>query len=169
VHIAALSLSLELPEAGRWRAEGGRDWYRLVHEATDSTLEIRRSRVPVTARPSDCAAEAGLALGDGDAEASATSVDRRSGVTPGDLRFELAVRVDLPASGPGLVGSVETAAVGARACVAIRLRTGVDGIGGEAEVARRLGVFADRVLPSLTLVRVEDRIVIPREPGPTLD
>jgi hypothetical protein len=173
LELADMALTLEVPDARGWRAGGGRDWLRLVHGQSDSTLEVRRFRASPRVRPSECAVEAGLAIASDPAEAG--SIERRSLLTAGELRIDLGVALE-PLSlerpherdqGGGLAGSVEAAAAGFRVCVAVRFRTTVQGAGSEAEIARRLGVFADRVVPSLTLVSIEDRVGAPGDPGPS--
>ncbi len=156
VQLEPLALSLSLPDAAAWRDAGGRDWHRLEHVATGSVLSVTRFRAPASVAASECAARAGLALTtNGPGEASAVEVRRVEG-QPG-THSELAVRVE-PDGPTALRGEVVAATAGFRACAALRLETRVEGDGREVEVARRLAVFAERVVPSLAFNRVEDRI-----------
>jgi hypothetical protein len=70
---------------------------------------------------------------------------------------EVVVRVE-PDGPTALRGEVTAAVAGLRACAALRIETRVDGDGREVEVARRLALFAEGVVPSLAFDRVEDRI-----------
>lgn len=155
VSLAPLALSLELPDAATWRDGGGRDWHRLEHGASGSVLSVRRFRAPAAVAASECAAQAGLDLANDAEDASELEVLRVEG-QPG-THSELMVRVE--PDGPAAVrGEVTAATAGPRACAALRLETRVDGDGREVEVARRLALFANRVVPSLEFDRVEDRI-----------
>ena len=161
IELPDMALTLEVPDAQGWRAAGGRDWLRIEHPASDSSIELRRVRIAAHARPSDCASEAGLEFTTRD---PSEWLEQRSLLTPAELRIDLAVGL-APAKDQMLVGSVEAAAVGSRTCVGIRIRTAVQGVGSEPEIARRLSVFADRVVPSLALLRVEDRVAVPDDIG----
>ncbi len=156
VRLEPLALSLALPDAAAWRDAGGRDWHRLEHGPTSSVLSVTRFRAPASVAASECAVRAGLALTtSGEDDASAVEVRRAEG-QPG-THSELVVRVE--ADGPtALRGEVVAATAGFRACAALRFETRVDGDGREVEVARRLAVVAERVVPSLAFDRIEDRI-----------
>lgn len=156
VALTPLALSLALPDAAAWRDAGGRDWHRLEHGATSSVLSITRFRAPASVAASECAARAGLALAkDGADDASELEVQSIEG--EGGTRSELVVRV-VPDGPTALRGEVSAATAGFRVCAGLRFETRVDGDGREVEVARRLALVADRVVPSLTFDRVEDRI-----------
>lgn len=156
VRLEPLALSLSLPDAAAWRDAGGRDWQRLVHAPTSSVLSVTRFRAPASVAASECAVRAGLALtADGADEANAIEVRRVEG-QPG-THSALVVRVE-PDGALALRGEVVAATAGFRACAALRFETRVDGDGREVEVARRLAVFAEWVVPSLAFDRIEDRI-----------
>ena len=156
VALEPLALSLALPDAAAWRDAGGRDWRRLEHAPTGSVLSITRFRAPAAVAAAECARRAGLTLSPSGAEDSGELEVRRVD-GEGGTHSELVVRVE-PDGPSALRGQVAAATAGFRACAALRLETRVDGDGREVEVARRLAVFAERVVPSLEFDRIEDRV-----------
>jgi hypothetical protein len=156
IQLEPLALSLSLPDAAAWRDAGGHDWHRLEHAPTSSLLSVTRFRAPASVAAGECAVRAGLDLTANSAdEANAVEVRPVEG-QPG-THSELVVRVE-PDGPTALRGEVVAATAGFRACAALRFETRVDGDGREVEVARRLAVFAERVVPSLAFDRIEDRI-----------
>lgn len=156
VTLEALALSLELPDSLAWRDAGGRDWRRLEHRESNTVLAVTRFRAPASVAARECAARAGLGLGAAGADDS-SQIEARSIEGAHDTHSLLSVRVEPDRPG-ALRGELEAATAGFRVCAALRLETRVDGDGREAEIARRLALFADGVVPSLAFARVEDRI-----------
>jgi len=155
--VESLALSLELPDSAAWRDAGGRDWRRLEHRASHTLLAITRFRAPASVAARECAAQAGLTLGSTTGTDDGGELEVRSIEGAHGTHSVLSVRVE--PDGPGaLRGELEAATAGFRACAALRLETRVDGDGREVELARRLALFADGVLPSLAFDRVEDRV-----------
>jgi hypothetical protein len=154
VAVPSLALSVELPDAGAWRSAGGRDWVRLVYRDGEASLELRRFRAEPAVRALDCASRAGFSW-EGEGEGL---VERRL-VEPGNgLRTELAATVGSPGADGTLSGQLEAASAGFRLCVALRVELRVRGEGRESELARRLSLFSERVVPSLALRAIEDRV-----------
>jgi hypothetical protein len=156
-------VSLEIPDADGWRAGGGRDWIRLVHPESDTELELTRFSAEPSVQPAACAARAGISLGAEPAE-SASLLDRRALTLENDLRVEFAVSASNQSGGSGLVGAIDAAAAGIRVCVGLRLRTLVAGREREAELGKRLALYAERSIPSLALDRAEQRVTAPAAP-----
>jgi hypothetical protein len=164
LQVEALALSLELPDARGWRHGGGRDWVRLVHSSSESSIEVRRFRAEATVRPEDCATRAGFPPDPPSGEEDAELLDRRLIEGHAGLRIQVTTGVGPPGPDGTLTGAVGAAAAGFRVCVALRLRTQVRGEGGAAELARRLALFTERVVPSVALIDIESRIRPPGEP-----
>jgi hypothetical protein len=83
------------------------------------------------------------------------------------LRTELAATVGSPGADGTLSGRLEAASAGFRVCVALRVELRVKGGGRESELARRLALFSERVVPSLSLRGIEDRVRDEGVLGPT--
>ena len=162
ISLGPLALSLALPDAAAWRDAGGRDWHRLEHGPSNSVLSITRIRAPASVAASECAARAGIAVANDAEDASELEVLRLEGEA--GTHAEVVVRVE-PDGPTALRGEVTAATAGLRACAALRIETRVNGDGREAEVARRLALFAERVVPSLAFDRVEDRIKKKSDPN----
>jgi hypothetical protein len=161
VTLDTLALSLELPDAHAWQSAGGMDWVRLIHRGGESSLELRRLRAEPTVRPADCASRAGFSW----ETATDGIVERRTFDGRDGLRGELVASIEAPTADGALAGRLEAVSVGFRVCLAVRLRTHARGEGREAELARRLLLFGERVVPSLSLHGIEDRVTGPDEPG----
>jgi hypothetical protein len=154
VAVPSLALSVELPDAGAWRHAGGRDWVRLVYRDGEASLELRRFRAEPAVRAVDCASRAGFSR---EAEGEGL-VERRVLEVSNGLRTELAATVGSPGADGALTGRLEAASAGYRVCVALRAELRVKGGGRESELARRLSLFSERVVPSLALRGIEDRV-----------
>jgi hypothetical protein len=154
IAVPSLALSVELPDAGAWRRAGGRDWVRLVYRDGEASLELRRFRAEPAVRALDCASRAGLSW----EEDGEGLVERRMFEVDDGLRTELAATVGSASADGTLSGRLEAASAGFRVCIALRVELRVKGEGRESELARRLSLFSDRVVPSLALRGIEDRV-----------
>jgi hypothetical protein len=154
IAMPSLALSVELPDAGAWRRAGGRDWVRLVYRDGEASLELRRFRAEPAVRALDCASRAGFSW----EEEGEGLVERRTFEASDGLRTELSATVVSPGADGTLSGRLEAASAGFRVCVAMRIELRVRGAGREAELGRRLSLFSGRVVPSLALRAIEDRV-----------
>lgn len=155
--IARLAVTLELPNASGWREGAGGSWAELEHTQSHSRLELNLTRAERLVRPEDCEARARLGHPELPRPADGEALDRlRVGVPRGFLTYAtLSVN---EAEGSMLEGHVTAFGAAVSRCFAFHFVTRVSGAGGENEVARRLGLVMERMLPSLALSAVDDRV-----------
>jgi hypothetical protein len=155
--IARLSVTLELPDASGWREGAGGSWARLEHARSHSRLELNLTRAERLVRPEDCEARARLGHPELPRPAEGEALERqRLGVPRGFLTYAtLSVN---ETQGSMLEGHVTAFGATVSRCFAFHFVTRVSGAGGETEIARRLSLVALRVLPSLALSAVDDRV-----------
>ena len=157
VSLARFALRLELPDASAWRQGTGPGWARLDHARSRSRLELNLTRAERLVRPEECEARARLEHPELPRPAEGEALDRqRLGIPHGFLSYAtLSVKDAAPAE---LEGHVTVFGAAVSRCFALHFVTRVAGAGAENEVARRLGVVVERVLPSLELRAIDDRV-----------
>lgn len=157
-------LVVSVPDVGRWEraaAPATSEWLSLNHAPSRSSLELRVWRGGRRARPEDCAEQLGLwrrhvaELGE-DERVSSERMELPHG-------FDAQLSVFVRALGTEEVEG-HLIAVGARParCLAVVFRSVASGQAASRQVAERLRLVADVVLPSIELRSVEDRAT--REP-----
>jgi hypothetical protein len=158
LRIEGALLELELPEARAWRASASRVWTRLEHVGTGSVFSIQGARAGRLVRPADGERRARLEkpelpkVPDFD-----EALERRVIAAPPGFMTEISVSVVETPEG-ALEGHLLGFGAKTGRCLAFHFATSARGPGRETEVARRLGLFAERVLPSLSEVDVEARV-----------
>lgn len=157
VHIARLALSLELPEAAGFRELRGSSWAKLEHRASHSRLALSVTRAERLVRPEDCEARARLEQPALPRPAEGEAVEQRR--LPLPREFLSQVTVSVSEAGPSeLEGHVTVFGAAVSRCLALHFATRVHGAGSASEVARRLGLVVERVLPSLELSEIDARV-----------
>lgn len=158
------SLELTLPSRSHWQVDDEHErWLVARQPVTHSVLRLRTWVAPRTTRPDDCERQARLW------DPKIPRSDEESVVTKGPLRAPPDVVGDVIVSVVPAPGeTIEGAAVGFGAsvgrCYAVVFTTQERGSAAEARLARRLELIVDHVLPTVKILRVEDR-----GSGPTPD
>jgi hypothetical protein len=155
--IARLAVTLELPDANGWREGGGGSWATLEHVRSHSRLELNLTRAERLARPEDCEARARLGHPELPRPAEGEALDQQRLAVPRGFLTYATLSVN-EAGSSILEGHVTAFGAAVSRCFAFHFVTRVAGAGAETEVARRLGLVAERVLPSLALRAVDDRV-----------
>jgi hypothetical protein len=156
LELARIALELSVPEAQSWREVAGKHWVELEHAPSHSRLELTVKRAARLVRPEECEAEARLEHPDLPRVEAESAIERRSLTLPGDLRGELSV--SLEDVGDTLVGHATLFGASVGRCVAMHFVTRVRGAGRDHEVARRLRLVVDGVLPTLSVRTADARI-----------
>ena len=156
----ALGLKLALPEARGWLETGahqeGAGW-ELRHEATGSTLSLRRWRASRLPRVDACDAELRQRTPELASVDDTNLVAQREVRVPEGFLTRITL-LALPGSGPRLKGQALAVGAGVGECLAAVARTEC---ASEAELAERLRLL-DVALGHLRLNHVEDRVPAPR-------
>lgn len=155
--MARLALTLELPDAAGWREGASVGWARLEHARSRSRLELNLTRAERLVRPEDCEARARLEHPRLPRPAAGEALDQRRLATPQGFLSDVTVSVN-EAGSSALEGHVTAFGAAVSRCFAFHFVTRIQGAGAESEIARRLGVVVERVLPSLALSAVDDRV-----------
>jgi hypothetical protein len=150
-HSKRFELSLRLPDGPAWRIDDHRSpWLRATHEGTRSKIALRSWREEENVTRAACYARArGWDPNLPDLDAARLLDD---GVRPLDAQSArvvvgLAVRADAPS-----IGGFVLAIVGeVRRCLLVAFQTEADGPTSEGQVADRLAIVADRLLPTIKL------------------
>lgn len=155
------ALALVLPDRPAWKRLKSSGWERIAHAPSGSRLELHLSRAERLARPETCEASARIERPDlprfGDEEA----LDQRTLDAPPEFRTHVSVGI-IEVSPTEIEAHVLAFGAAVGRCLAVHFVTRTTGPGLAEEAARRLGLVVDRVLPSLTVANVEDRV----EPEP---
>lgn len=155
--IRRLALSVQLPEASRWRELGGSRWVRLEHAASHSLLELSTSRERRLVTPEECEQRARLERPELPRPGESDALDRRRMKLPNDTFTN--VTVSLEESGPDeIVGHVTFFGASVGRCLVGHFATHVAGPERDQEVARRLRMAVDGILPSLSPAVADQRV-----------
>lgn len=155
--MAQVSLTLELPDAAAWRESASSGWARIEHARSHSRLELSLTRAERLVRPEDCEARARLGHPELPRPAEGEALDQRRLATPPGFLGNATVSVN-EAGNAELEGHVTAFGAAVSRCFAFHFTTRARGTGAEAEIARRLGLVVERVLRSLSLSAVDDRV-----------
>ncbi|MFZ5895972.1 MAG: hypothetical protein ACOY0T_33255 [Myxococcota bacterium] len=157
VQLARLAVAVDLPDAGRWKDTGTARWVRLQHASTQSLLEISTSRERRLVQPTECEQRARLEHPDLPRPAEGEALEQRRIKLRGELSGQVTVSLD-NVSADELAGHVTLFAAGIGRCLIAHFSTRVVGTTRDEEVARRLRLVVDRVMPSLTLLSADQRV-----------
>jgi hypothetical protein len=163
VELPRLPGSIALDDASRWREASAGSFTVLDHAPSRSTLSIRLARAARLVRPSECEAEARLARPSLPRVAPEAIIASHPLAAPQGFSGTVVVGVDLTPSGSthGFVLAVG-AAIGR--CFVLAFETSADGANAAHVVAERLRATTDRVVPSIELRNVDDRVRPDRDP-----
>jgi hypothetical protein len=152
-----LALSVSLPEAARWRELPGGRWARLEHAASHSLLELSQSRARRLATPEECAQKAYLERPDLPRPAASEALDHRRVTLPHDVLADVTVSLE-NASADEIVGHVTLFGASVGRCVSAHFSTRVGGADRDQEVARRLRMAVDGIVPSIEQLVADQRV-----------
>jgi hypothetical protein len=158
-------LSLGLPDGARWKIDDHRaNWLTAEHPPSRSSLWLRTWPEDGVATRKLCYARAREWLSSlPDLDGAPLIEDRVRPLFAG-LDTRVAVGVEAPEAGAtGAVGFVVAAGAGVHRCVVVAFRTRAEGAGGEDEVAARLLLVSERLLPAVQL----DQSLAPSRELPT--
>jgi hypothetical protein len=152
-HSRRFELSLGLPDGSSWKIDDHHSpWMRAGHEATRSTLLLRSWSEDQNVTRKACYARAREwepALPDIDV---LTLIDDGMRKVMGDKDARVAVGVVPPGAPEATTGGFVVAIVGSvRRCLVVAFQTQAGGPAAGDEVAGRLALVADRLVPSLKL------------------
>ena len=156
VEVPHLSLAVPLPDRSRWSVTLDGDWFRAVHEGSDSTLQARLWRAARMVRRAECAEQLRLWVPDAPDPASETVVERRR-VTVSEL-LETEIVVGVNPDNDGLEGWALAIGAAPRRCFAALFLTRASGALMAEDVAQRLGLVVAQVIPRIEVRRIEQRI-----------
>lgn len=157
VQLDSPALTVELPELSAWRSGNGGSWARIEHPSSGSAIEFWWVRAERRARPADCEARARLARPELWQPAPETTVAQESLDLPATYRTESSVGIE-PRDAAGVQGFVIAFGASVSRCYGFYFTTHAEGTGAEIEIARRLDLVSARILPSVTLRNIEDRV-----------
>ena len=155
-HSKRFELSLRLPDGPAWRIDDHKSpWLRATHEATRSKIAVRSWREEENVTRGGCYARARAwdpSLPDLDAsrllDDGVRSLDSQSARVIVGLAGTADASVDAAAS----IGGFVLAIVGeVRRCLLVAYETEAKGAAAEGQVADRLAIVADRLLPAIKL------------------
>ena len=161
-HSTRFELSLALPDGAAWRIDDHRSaWLRATHGPTQSSLSLRSWTEEANVTKKACYARArewDARLPDIDDAAKSPSGDAGPLIEDtmrkllGDRDARVAVGVVVREGADPAIGGFVVAIIGdVRRCTLIAFRTEATGASAQDEVADRLAIVSDRVLPSMKL------------------
>ncbi len=157
VALPRAALELSLPELSGWRKAKPSAWEHLRHAASRSRLDLRVTRAERLVRPEDCEARARLEHPELPVAEDDEALDRRTLRAP--RGFLTRVTVLVAESAPAeLEGHVTAFGAAVGRCFALHFSTRTSGPGASEEVARRLGLVVAKLLPSVALADVDQRV-----------
>ena len=148
---------LTLPDRRYWRATERGTFVELEHSASSSRITVRLWRAPRLVRPSECEAEVHLARPDLPRAAPESELERARVDYPEGFDAELRVAVEPHAQGAHGHATLVGAATGR--CLFVAFETVVSGSDAPAQVADRLTVAVDGILPRVRIPSVDSRAV----------
>jgi hypothetical protein len=162
VDLPALPGKVALYDPSRWRVASGGSFTVLEHAPSSARVVVRVWRAARLVRPAECEAEARIA------RPSLPRVDPESIVdslpldAPKDFSGSLVIGVEpMPNGGAHGFALAVGAAVGR--CFVLVFETTADGADAASTVAERLHAAAARIVPSVELSGVDERVQPDRE------
>jgi len=150
-HSKRFELSLRLPDGPAWRIDDHKSpWLRATHEGTRSKIALRSWREEENVTRGGCYARARAwdpSLPDLDASRLLDD-----GVRPLDAQSaRVIVGLAGPVDAPSIGGFVLAIVGDVRRCLLVAYETEAQGPAAEGQVADRLAIVADRLLPAIKL------------------
>ncbi len=173
-HSKRFELSLRLPDGPAWKIDDHRSpWLRATHEGTESKIVLRGWREDQNVTRGGCYARArGWDPSLPDLETSRLLDDAVRPLDAQSARVVVGIAgVTDPATSDAVsVGGFVVAIVGeVRRCLLVAYETEARGPAAEGQVADRLAIVADRLLPTIKLdqsLAPSREPAIPSRPGP---
>jgi hypothetical protein len=153
---------IALYDPGGWKGARGGSFVVLEHERTRSSLSIRVSRAARLVRPSDCEAEARLLRPSLPRADPDVIVEERPLDAPRDFSGTLVLGVE-PRAHSALRGFALAVGAAVGRCYVLSYETIADGPDAASLVADRLRAAAERLVPSVRLYGVDQRVHPERE------
>lgn len=162
VELSSLPGAVTLDDPGRWRAAAGGSFSTLEHPPSRSRLALRVWRAARGVRPAECEAEARIVRPDLPRADPESIVESRRIQAPDDFMGTLVVGVEpMPDGSTHGYALAVSSTIGS--CFVFCFETVADGADAPLVVADRLQDAADRILPSVELHGVEERVRSERE------
>ncbi|HET9931829.1 MAG TPA: hypothetical protein VFQ35_14105 [Polyangiaceae bacterium] len=152
-----LALGVQLPDAAHWREVGGSRWVRLEHPTSRSLLELSTSRERRLVSPEECEQRARLERPELPRPAEGEALDRRRAKLPDETFTNVTVSLE-EAGGEELVGHLTFFGASVGRCLVGHFSTRVSGAERDQEVARRLRLAVDGILPTLRRMAADERV-----------
>jgi hypothetical protein len=152
-HSKRFELSLALPDGAAWKIDDHRSaWLRATHGPTQSSLSFRSWTEEANVTKKACYARArGWDARLPDLDAGPLIEDKMRKLL-GDRDARVAVGVMVREGAEPAIGGFVIAIIGdVRRCMLLAFRTEAEGASAQDEVADRLAIVSDRVLPSMKL------------------
>jgi hypothetical protein len=161
-HSKRFELSLRLPDGPAWRIDDHRSpWLRATHEGTRSKIALRSWREDENVTRGACYARArGWDPTLPDLDASRLLDDGLRSLDAQSAR--VVVGLAGPADAPSIGGFVLAIVAEVRRCLLVAYDTEAQGPAAEGQVADRLVIVADRLLPT---IRFDQSFAPSREPA----
>jgi hypothetical protein len=156
LELPSIPLVLSLPDHRYWRATLRGTFVEVVHAASSSRLTLRLWRAPRLVRPSECEAEARLARPDLPRVVVETELERAEVEHPPGFHTELSVGVEPIERGARGYAVAVGAATGR--CVFLSFETVASGVHAAEEVADRLSIAVEGILPRMSVPSVDARV-----------
>ena len=163
VELSSLPGAVTLDDPTRWRAAAGGSFSTLEHSPSRSRLALRVWRAVRGVRPTECEADARIARPDLPRADPESIVDSRSIQAPEDFMGTLVVGVEPMPDGSTRGFALAVSSTIGR-CFVFCFETVADGANAALVVADRLQEAVDRILPSVELRGIEERVQPEREP-----
>ena len=163
VELSSLPGAVTLYDPARWRSGSGGSFATLEHPPSRSTLALRVWRAARVVRPAECEAEARILRPQLPRVDPESIVDSRRIEAPHEFLGTLVVGVE-PVPGGSTRGFALAVSSTVGRCFVFCFETVADGADAALVVAGRLHEAVDRILPSVELHGVEERIHPEREP-----
>ena len=162
VELDAIRAVVELYDPDRWRPVNGGSFTVLEHAASRSVLALRVWRAARLVRPVECEAEARLARPSLPHVTADSIIDERPLEAPAEFNGSLVIGVEPSPSGDTRGYALAVGAAVGR-CFVLAFETSADGTDAAGVVGDRLRAAADRIVPSVSLHRVDERVRPERE------
>jgi hypothetical protein len=159
VSSARYSIELSVPERDLWHIDDSSSpWFLARHVATRSELALRTWRAARTVKRAECEQQARLWRPNIPQTPEESVVERRMVAAPEGWSTELVVGVAPAPTAGELQGFALAFGVAVGRCYALLYTTTDRGRGAEITIARRLGVVADEVVPSVRVRSIDERV-----------
>jgi hypothetical protein len=150
-------LEVPLPDLRGWHVDdrSGR-WLVAIHPLSHSTLYVRAWREGSVVSRDYCEASARRLRPDLFGADASELVARRS--IPGPEGFDMQAGFAVRPVGGALTGVVAASGAMVRRCLVVAYTTDAAGANAEADLAKRLAFFTERILSRATSLTVDDRV-----------